>query len=133
MKLHIVRHAKKPEYTIGRLFVDGKYLCDTCEDVVRVFGVGGAGKVSGHTAIPAGTYKVVLSMSNRFKKVLPEVLDVPFFTGIRFHSGNSAADSDGCILVGENKATGKVLNSRAAMDRLMALIGNEKQIELFIE
>ena len=68
-------------------------------------------KVYGETAIPYGTYKVILSYSPKFKRILPELLDVPCFTGIRIHRGNTEKDTAGCLLVGENKVRGKVLNS----------------------
>lgn len=77
-------------------------------------------KVYGETAIPKGTYTVVLTYSNKFKKILPLINNVKGFEGIRIHSGNSAKDSLGCVLVGENKEVGKVLNSRATFDKLFA-------------
>ena len=82
-------------------------MCDTLEDRVRK-----GKKVKHTTAIPEGTYRVVLTMSNRFKRLLPLLIDVPDFEGVRLHSGNSEDDSSGCILPGENKVVGKVLNSR---------------------
>jgi hypothetical protein len=108
------------------LYIDGKYFCDTCEDKVRDMNKNGVfdeeKKVYGETAIPYGTYKVILSMSNRFKRVLPLLLDVPEFSGVRMHSGNTAKDSLGCIIVGENKQVGKVLNSRRTEDKLMQIL-----------
>ena len=101
------RVAKKETYTIGKLYTPKGYLCDTIEDRVRK-----GKKVKGTTAIPEGTYRVVLTMSNRFKRLLPLLIDVPDFEGVRLHSGNSEDDSSGCILPGENKVVGKVINSR---------------------
>lgn len=115
MKLLLERIYKAPTYTIGKLYIDGNLFCDVLEDVVRPEGV----KVYGETAIPFGTYKVKLTMSNRFKKVMPILLDVPMFEGIRIHAGNTEADTSGCILVGENTIKGKVINSTATFKRLM--------------
>lgn len=126
MKLLLKRIALKSTYTIGKLYIDGKYFCDTCEDKVRDTNKNGVfdeeKKVYGETAIPYGTYKVILSMSSRFKRVLPLLLDVPGFSGIRIHSGNTADDSLGCILVGENKQVGKVFNSRNTEKKLMKVL-----------
>lgn len=119
MQIRIKRRFKATDYTIGSLFIDGKYFCDTLEDKVRDLRFDGSGKVYGKTAIPSGEYKVTLTLSNRFKKVLPLLHDVPFFEGIRIHSGNTDKDTDGCLLVGENREKGKVLFSRPTMERLM--------------
>lgn len=116
MKLTLKRIALRETYTIGRLYIDGEYFCDTCEDKVRPNGQ----KVQGETAIPYGTYRIMITKSGRFKKMLPELLNVPYFTGIRIHSGNTAKDSEGCILVGRNTIKGQVTQSRATMDKLMA-------------
>lgn len=106
--------------TIGELYIDKKYIADTLEDRVRPEGE----KVYGKTAIPEGSYQVVLSYSPRFKKILPEILNVPNFTGIRIHCGNSSADSSGCVLVGtwDGKKEDWVGNSRIAFDELMSLL-----------
>ena len=109
MKLTIKRIAKKPTYTIGKLYIDGKYYCDTLEDPVR--DLTKEAKIAGNTAIPAGTYRVSVTYSPKFGRDLPLIENVPHFTGIRIHRGNTPADTAGCILVGENKAVGKVLNS----------------------
>jgi hypothetical protein len=117
MRMRLERHFLGEEYTIGRLFVDGLYLCDTIEDKVRDLNQDGdlddpgEGKVYGHTAIPYGKYEVELTMSQKFTRLVPLVKDVKHFTGIRIHRGNTADDSAGCILPGENKEKGKVLNS----------------------
>ena len=111
MNITVKRTFKGPEYTIGKLYIDGAYFCDTLEDTVRPAGV----KIASKTAIPAGTYKVKKTMSPRFKKILPEILNVPNFSGVRIHSGNTAADTDGCLLLGLNRAKGQVLCSKNAM------------------
>lgn len=115
MRIVVKRTFKGKDYTIGKLYINGQYLCDTLEDVVRPIDE----KVYGKTAIPEGTYTIVLTMSNRFKKILPLLLQVPKFEGVRIHSGNTAADTEGCILVGKNKEKGKVLESRAVFAQLM--------------
>lgn len=109
MKLTLKRIAMRDTYTIGKLYADGRYICDTLEDKVR--DLRREKKVPGETAIPTGTYKVVVNISSKFRRLLPRLLDVPYFDGILIHRGNTASDSAGCILVGENKAIGKVLNS----------------------
>jgi hypothetical protein len=117
MKLRLLRRYLGPLYTIGSLFINGLYFCDTIEDRVRDINRDGdlddpgEGKVFAETAIPYGKYKVELSMSPKFKRVLPMVLNVKHFTGIRIHKGNTAKDTHGCILPGENKVKGKVLRS----------------------
>lgn len=128
MEIVLNRIAKKDSYTIGKLYIDGKYVCDTCEDKDRGLTDNmtveeiKAKKVYGQTAIPTGTYTVSYTMSNKFKKMMPLINDVKGFEGIRIHSGNTAADSLGCILLGENKAVGKVLNSRATCAKVYPLI-----------
>lgn len=106
--------------TIGELLVNDKHLCDTLEDRVRPEGE----KVYGKTAIPEGTYEVKLTHSPRFKKILPEILNVPNFSGIRIHSLNKAEESEGCIGVGEwnGKDTNWISNSRKAFNKLFAIL-----------
>lgn len=87
-------------FTLGKLYIGGKYFGVTCEDKDRKLEAGGV-KIPKLTAIPRGVYRVVVSFSNRFQKQLPLLLDVPGFTGVRFHGGNTAADSEGCILLGK--------------------------------
>ena len=111
MIVKVVRTFKGSEYTIGKLYIDNQYFCDTLEDVVRKDGE----KVYGKTAIPSGMYRVKKTYSPRFKKVLPEILEVPNFSGVRIHAGNTAKDTEGCILLGLNKSKGAVLNSQNAV------------------
>ena len=118
MKLLLNRIYKGKDYTIGRLFINREYFCDTLEDTVRADGM----KVYGKTAIPAGTYKVKLTESPRFRCLMPLICDVPNFIGVRIHSGNVAEDTDGCVLVGFNKVKGKVINSRETFGKLLSLM-----------
>lgn len=106
--------------TIGELLINDKHLCDTLEDRVRPEGE----KVYGKTAIPEGTYEVKLTHSPRFKKILPEILNVPNFSGIRIHTGNSSKDTEGCILVGtwDGEKEDWVGSSKIAFDELMTLL-----------
>jgi hypothetical protein len=112
MKLELIRERSSDKSTIGRLLIDGHFQCWTLEDVVRPV------KIAQQTAIPAGTYKVVITESNRFKRRLPLLVDVPGFEGIRIHPGNSAADTEGCILVGLAKTLDWVSGSRRAFEAL---------------
>lgn len=138
MELKVKRLYKKSEYTIGKMYIDGQYFCDTVEDTDRGLSQNmsnsaiEARKVYGKTAIPTGRYRVELSYSNKFKKTLPLLKDVMCFSGVRIHSGNKAEDSLGCIIVGENKIKGGVINSRQTMERLMYRLRNEKNIVIEI-
>lgn len=127
MKITLKRIALKNTYTIGKLYIDGEYFCDTLEDTVRDLNKSGKfdngeKKIYGETAIPYGTYNVKWTYSNKFKKYMPLIENVPSFAGIRIHAGNSSADTQGCILVGENKAVGKVLNSKNTVNKLYPII-----------
>ena len=116
MELLLERKWLKDKYTIGNLYVNGVFFCNTLEDKIvdlnknGVFDCGEL-KISGHTAIPYGEYEIKLTYSPKFKRELPLLIDVPYFEGIRIHRGNTRKDTSGCILVGENKEKGKVINS----------------------
>jgi hypothetical protein len=123
--LKLVREKSRGDATLGRLFVNNVFQCYTLEDVVRE--VKGkpvsAWKLARKTAIPSGSYTVTLNMSNRFKRVMPLLLEVPGFAGVRIHAGNSAADTEGCLIVGASRVGySRVGQSRLAYDRLMALL-----------
>lgn len=120
MKLRVERLWKKPAYTVGRLFVNGKFFCNTLEDTVR--DLSNEKKVYGKTAIPYGEYKVVYNWSPKFGRNLPRLLNVPAFEGILIHPGNTADDSAGCILVGRNTEVGRLTESRYTSDKLNVLI-----------
>ena len=120
MKLALKRIAYRKDYTIGKLFVDGVYLCDTLEDTTRII------KVMNKTCIPVGTYRIILNFSNRFQRIMPLLLNVPGFEGIRMHSGNSAEDTSGCPLVGKNTIIGKLTESRITFDKLFDILKGAK-------
>ena len=133
MKLSLTRIAKRPEYTIGRLTDEkGERICDTLEPTWRDY-KGGELKVPKKSAVPEGTYRVVVTKSPRFGRYLPLLVGVPGFEGIRIHSGNTVKDTEGCILVGENLQVGRLLWSRITLEKLMKLIGDEKEIYLTIK
>lgn len=135
MEILLQRVAKKDKYTTGKLYINDQYFCDTLEDTDRGLTQSmteqqiKSKKVYGETAIPTGTYRIIISYSNRFKKQMPLLLNVPGFSGIRIHTGNTEKDSLGCILVGKNKAVGKVLESRDTYNKLFSILqkANEKE------
>ena len=135
MNITLNRIAKKAKYTIGKLYINDQYFCDTLEDTDRGLTQSmteqqiGSKKVYGETAIPTGTYRIIISYSNKFKKQMPLLLNVPGFAGIRIHSGNTEKDSLGCILVGKNKVVGKVLESRDTYSKLFSILqeANKKE------
>ena len=134
MELKLNRIFLGSSATIGELYVDGEHIADTLEDRVRPEGE----KVYGKTAISEGTYEVKLTYSPRFKKILPEILNVPNFSGIRIHSLNKAEESEGCIGVGEwnRKDTNWISNSRKTFNKLFALLeeanNNKEKITITI-
>ena len=131
--LTLTRIAKRADYTIGRLEDEnGVKICDTLEPTWRNY-KGGELKVPRKSAVPEGTYPVVVTKSKKFGKYLPLLVGVPGFEGIRIHSGNTVNDTEGCILVGQNLIKGKVLMSRLTLEKLMRLIENEKRIFLTIK
>lgn len=143
MKLLLKRKFRGAEYTIGDLFIDGEFFCNTLEDKVRDLpllcadtpnwiGCRCPEKVYAKTAIPYGEYKITMKMSPRFKRVLPYLHDVPHFLGILIHSGNTDDDSAGCPLVGFNRVKGKVLDSRLTSDRLNEILSKESDITIEI-
>lgn len=120
MRLRLIREPSIEACTHGSLYVDGAWCMWTLEDVVRE--VEGqpvsAWKIPGRTAIPAGTYRVALTTSQRFGRVLPLLVDVDGFSGVRIHPGNTAADTEGCILPGTGRVPGRVTGSRVAFEQL---------------
>lgn len=118
MEIDLERFKLAADHTLGRLYVNGIFECYTVEDVVREPGV----KVYGKTAIPKGRYRVVITYSNRFKVQMPLLVNVPMFEGIRIHPGNTAVDTDGCILPGRKQTANGVAESRLAYNALFSKI-----------
>ena len=126
MKIEVKRLHRTDNSTIGELTIDGKFECYTLEDVERYV------KIKGETAIPKGTYKVIINQSNRFKRLLPLLIGVPNFEGIRIHAGNSNHDTEGCILVGQNRSVDYITKSRKAFDSLFKKMQGAKNITITI-
>lgn len=128
MNIEVKRVAKKATYTIGKMYIDGKYFCDTLEDKDRgltqstLLTTIKSIKVPNQTAIPTGTYKVIVNKSPKFGRMLPRLLNIPGFDGILIHRGNTDKDTSGCILIGENKIVGKVINSTEYETKLVNIL-----------
>ncbi len=153
MQITVDRIAKRDTYTIGRLYLNGIKFCDVLEDTDRGLSADmpladiQKIKVHGKTAIPTGTYKVTLDVvSPKFSKYkqyafckgkLPRLLNVPGYEGILIHIGNTANDTDGCLLVGVNNVVGKVTNSIATFkslyDKLLEAVNNNEEITITIK
>ncbi len=125
--LELKRTCLKEDRTLGELYIEGKYFCDTLEDKYR--DLSKEIKIPGKTAIPCGTYVVILTQSNRFKRILPELLTVPNFTSIRIHSGNVPADTEGCILVGKRDKN-IVVESRKTETELVSILDGKNNITI---
>ena len=149
MEILVKRIAKKPKYTIGKLYIDEQYICDTLEDTDRGLNQNMSleeikkKKVYGETAIPTGTYKVDMNtVSPKFKNrvwakpyggKLPRLITVPGYEGVLIHAGNKAEDSLGCVLVGENKVVGQVINSQASFKKVMNILTKGDNITITIK
>ncbi len=153
IKLTLKRIAKRPTYTIGKLYIDDKYFCDTIEDTDRgltsnmTLAEIQKKKVPNETAIPIGMYTVDMntvspkysnfkkySWSKPYNAKIPRLINVPGYLGVLIHPGNTEKDTSGCILVGENKVVGKVINSVATWKRLMEILTRKKdQIILIVK
>lgn len=129
MNILLQRRDFTAKSTIGVLYVDGVFQCYTLEDADRKLEEGGV-KIPGKTAIPRGKYRIIIDWSNRFKRELPRLLDVPNYVGVRIHPGNGPEDTEGCILPGTGIPARQdwLLNSRAAFDALFNKI--EAALEL---
>lgn len=139
MKILIERIANRDTYCIGKMYINGEYFCDTLEDrdrgldcfmteeeIAKI-------KVYGQTAIPIGMYRLILNYSPKYKKVMPLLLDVKGYSGIRIHSGNTDKDTLGCILVGQNKVVGQVINSRVTYNALYKRLKQHDGENILIE
>lgn len=133
MKLKLNRIYFSPTYTIGKLYVDGKFFCDTIEDVNRDLNKDGdltdvgESKIQDKTCIPFGTYDVIVNESQRFKRLLPRLLNVPGFDGILIHNGVDENSSSGCIILGDNNQKGKVENGKFYMNKLTDMVFAEQK------
>lgn len=133
MRLKLERKYLKETYTIGNLYIDGKFFCNTVEDKVRDLNKDGdlldpgETKVYGETAIPYGTYEVEVTYSPKFRRDLPLIKNVPHFEGVRIHKGNWASNSHGCPIVGENKVKGGVINSTPYEEKLTKILKETKE------
>lgn len=121
MLIEIVRDDERPTMTFGKMYIDGRYFGETLEDTDKEIEKGGE-KVYGESAIPRGRYPVTVSMSRRFGREMPEVLDVPEFRGIRIHGGNGPDDTLGCPLLGQVRTSSGVANCKGINDRLLLTI-----------
>jgi len=113
MKIVLIRDQFTDKSTIGKLYIDNLFYCHTLEDVVR------NEKIKHETAIPYGKYELVINWSNRFKRQMPLLINVPNFEGIRIHSGNTDKDTSGCILLGETRSKDFIGQSRLAYNRFL--------------
>lgn len=139
MELKLIRIKSNKEYTEGKLYINGVYFCDTLEDQDRglyqhmslseIKEI----KVYGDTCIPYGTYKVELSYSQKFKKIMPEILNVKGFVGVRIHNGVDKNSTLGCVIIGKKWQDGKVTKSRDTFAKLMQILQQcDKEIILII-
>lgn len=141
MRLTLKRIANKKDYCIGKLYINGKYFCDTLEDVDRGLDDSMTEeeirsiKVKGQTAIPVGIYTVLMTYSPKYQKIMPLINNVKGYSGIRIHSGNTSKDTDGCLLVGKNTVVGRLTDSRntfnALFKRLQQKGSNKITIEIY--
>lgn len=139
MKLELVRIANRPTYCIGKLYIDGEYFCDVIEDTDR--GLDNSmsvdeilkKKIKGETAIPTGVYKIEITYSPKYKRMMPLLIGVKGYSGVRIHSGNTSKDTEGCLLVGRNTKVGMVTDSRNTYQRLFARLQNVKDILIEIK
>lgn len=128
MNVSINRKWKKDTYTIGLVYIDGEFFCNSLEDRDRGLrqdmdvGEIARMKVAGETAIPTGKYIVTMTYSPKYKRVMPQIMNVPGYTGGRIHSGNNAKDTEGCILLGKNDKVGWISNSRETCKKFEELL-----------
>lgn len=138
MKIEVIRHTRKEDHTVSDMFIDGKYFCKVLEDVDRGLKKDDPlkkieqTKIKHHTAIPAGLYRLALTYSEKYKQIMPLVMNVPGFAGIRIHSGNHKDHTSGCLLVGQqyDEKTKSITNSRSTFRSLMSILteANKKEV-----
>lgn len=137
MKIEVRTIYQGKEYIISRMYLDGVYFTDVIEDQIRDLNNDGdlndpgEEKVYGKTAIPKGIYTLVLSYSPKFKRILPRILNVPHFEGILIHNGVDEKSSAGCLILGDNKIKGKVVNSKKRLEEFITKLldsGDKKHV-----
>lgn len=139
MRLTLKRIANKKDYCIGKLYINGKYFCDTLEDVDRGLDDSMTEeeirelKIKGQTAIPVGIYTVLMTYSPKYQKIMPLINNVKGYSGIRIHSGNSAKDTEGCLLVGKNTVVGRLTDSRITFNALFKKLQQKGSNKITIE
>lgn len=133
MKLNVKRVFNGDGYTIGHFYIDDTYLCDTLEDTVRDLTKDCSQKVYGQTAIPEGTYKVETVWWEKHKAYYPHLMNVKCFEGILIHCGNTASDTEGCILLGENDSKGHITNGRPHWEYLMTKLSGQTNVTITVE
>lgn len=116
MELKLIRDTFTEDSTIGKLYINNTYFSETLEDKVRDV------KIQNVTAIPYGRYEVIVNFSNRFQQLMPLLINVPNYEGVRIHFGNYSKDTEGCILLGETRATNFIGNSKSAFAKFMATL-----------
>jgi len=127
MELKLIRETKTDDSTIGKLFINDVFHCFTLEDKEREV------KIQNVTAIPKGRYEVIINFSNRFQQLMPQLLNVPNFAGVRIHWGNYSKDTEGCILLGTSKGVNMIGNSRTAYAKFMSIVNKvSKKEKIFI-
>ena len=130
MEIKVIRTVFTPTTTLGKMYIDEKLYAFTCEDAVRDIKGDRTGKIKNQTAIKEGRYEVIQSFSQRFQKYLPLLLNVPCFSGIRIHGGNSHEDSEGCILIGEyGDMKLKIWNCASKVNNLVSLLKKKEKTE----
>lgn len=125
MKILVQRDIFTDKSTTSKIYLDDGFFCYGLEDRDRFLEVNPEAKVDGETAIPRGEYNILITFSNRFQQLMPQIMDVPGFSGVRIHPGNTNIDTHGCLLVGTFRKTDFVGNSRAAYSKLVELIEHE--------
>lgn len=133
MNLLLIRDVKAPLFTLGKLIASPHEFFSVEDTVRQVDGLPvSSWKIPGKTAIPTGTYKLAVTFSQRFQKHLPELLDVPGYSGVRIHSGNTAEDTEGCIIIGTGRNKDGVANSRYAVSTLMEILHGQTNVTITI-
>jgi Family of unknown function (DUF5675) len=133
VNLKVEREFKGQDYTIGNFYINDVFLCNTLEDTIRIVNHNCSQKIFGQTAIPEGEYDVELIWWDKHQNWYPHIKDVSCFDGIMIHSGVTANDTEGCVLIGDNNVKGELHNGLIYMDKLRTVLKNENNISISIE